>query len=136
MNEGASGGRSYDILIIDAYSSDSVPVHLMTLEAIDIYRSRLKADGVLVFHISNRFFALAPVLARAAKRLGLTALHQFHPHSGVPLGEGGVPSRVVIMSADPERLTEFATQPRWDTLISDDKAAWTDDFANVLGALR
>ena len=57
----------FDILVIDAFSSDAIPLHLLTSEAIGIYARAMKPDGVLLIHISNRFFALEPVLAAEAK---------------------------------------------------------------------
>ena len=68
--------HAYDLLVIDAFSSDSIPMHLMTREAISLYVSRLAADGVLVMHISNRHLILAPIVARLAASQGLTAVQQ------------------------------------------------------------
>lgn len=128
---------AYDILVIDAYSSDAVPVHLVTREALEIYRARLTNNGIIVFHISNRFFALAPVLAHAADTLGMEALMQAHPFDrSKKLAQGDVPSRVVIMARDAKTLTDFAAQERWRVLPRNDKPLWTDDYSNVLGALR
>ena len=71
-------GLTYDVLVIDAYSSDSVPVHLTTLEAIELYMERLNRDGILVFHISNRYYDIDRPLARAAERLGLESRIQYY----------------------------------------------------------
>lgn len=134
--EVARSAPGYDILVIDAYSSDSVPVHLVTLEAMQIYRARLAEGGILAFHISNRYFDLAPVLGRAADSLAMTALLQKHPHAGAALDRGDTPTHLVLMSADPDRLAPFAGEARWQALAGDGGTAWTDDFANILGALR
>ena len=64
--------HGYGLLILDAFSSDAVPVHLMTSEALGLYLSRLAPGGVLAFHITNRHLTLAPVLARLALNHGLT----------------------------------------------------------------
>ncbi len=58
---------SYDLIVIDAFSSDAIPTHLITREAVAMYESRLKARGVIAFHVSSRFFDLRPVLARIAE---------------------------------------------------------------------
>src|SRR3546814_10640125 len=63
----------FDIIVIDAFSSDAIPLHLLTREAIGIYARTLKPDGILLIHISNRFFGLEPVLAAEAKARGWTA---------------------------------------------------------------
>ena len=68
--------HAYDLLVLDAFSSDSIPMHLMTREAFSLYLSRLAPDGVLVMHISNRHLRLAPVVARLAASQGLVALQQ------------------------------------------------------------
>lgn len=66
----------FDALVLDAFSSDAIPVHLLTREAVDLYLSRLRPDGLLVFHISNRYLDLAPVLANIAEDAGLEGLIQ------------------------------------------------------------
>jgi len=68
-----AGPRGYDVLAIDAFSSDSIPVHLITREAIELYARHIAADGIIAIHISNRFLDLKPVLANIAQATGLTA---------------------------------------------------------------
>ena len=70
--EEREGAPKYDMFAVDAYSGDSIPMHLMTAEAFDLYRSRLEDDGVLALHISNWHIDLLPVAKAAAKRLGWT----------------------------------------------------------------
>jgi hypothetical protein len=65
--------QNYDVLVVDAFSSDSIPVHLITREAMDVYLRHVKADGVIAFHVTNRFLDLAPVVKRIADGLGLHA---------------------------------------------------------------
>jgi hypothetical protein len=65
--------QSFDVLAIDAFSSDSIPIHLLTIEAMDVYLKHMKRDGVIAFHVSNRFFDLAPVVKLNAERHGLKA---------------------------------------------------------------
>src|SRR3546814_9356713 len=69
----------FDIIVIDAFSSDAIPLHLLTKEAIGIYARALKPDGILLIHISNRFFGLEPVLAAEAKARGWTAAIRMDP---------------------------------------------------------
>ncbi len=128
-------GLRYDILVIDAYSSDSVPVHLTTLEAIELYMNRLAPDGVLVFHISNRYYDIDRPLARSAQALGLTA-HIQHYKGNVETDRADSPSVVVTFSRSEEALGDLATDPRWSDLNSDGGRIWTDDFANLLSILR
>ena len=67
-------GQQYDVLVLDAFSSDAIPIHLLTAEAFAIYRRHLAPDGIVAAHVSNRYFNLRPVLAGHAERLGWTAI--------------------------------------------------------------
>lgn len=128
-------GHRYDILVIDAYSSDSVPVHLTTNEAIALYMERLAPGGVLVFHISNRYYEIERPLARSAEAQGLVArLQDYAGNSARDPGDS--PSKVVIMARDLADLGDLAEDPRWQSLESDGGRLWTDDYANLLSILK
>ncbi len=131
----AQEGLRYDILVIDAYGSDSVPVHLTTHEAMQIYLDRLSPDGVLVYHISNRYYAIERPLARSAAALGLEARIQNHP-GGEGKDPGDSASRVVMLARNEAALGTLAADPRWEKLVPDNGRIWTDDFANLLSALE
>ena len=134
---------SYDLIVIDAFSSDAIPTHLLTLEAVAIYESRLKPRGVLAFHVSNRFFALAPVLARIADARGLACYGR--DDRDVPpdqLGEAKRPSVWVLMAREERDLGSIAqSAPRWVRLGppkpfgEGGSPLWTDDYSDVLGVL-
>ena len=70
----AAPDRHFDLIVLDAFSSDAIPTHLLTRQAIDMYLSKLKPDGLLVFHVSNLFFTLEPLLANTAASKGLACL--------------------------------------------------------------
>jgi hypothetical protein len=124
----------YDMIILDAFTSDAIPVHLLTKEAIEMYLRKLMADGLLVVHISNRFLQLEPVLGNMADALGLVALKQFDFAEGVPFKSG---SDLVVMARTREGLGPLATDPRWTTLRrSRAVGIWSDDFSNVLSIFR
>jgi hypothetical protein len=125
----------FDILVIDAYSSDTVPMHLTTTQALALYKSRLNPGGLLVFHISNRYYQIDVPLARSAQALGMTAMIQNHKE-GTDLNKGLFPSTVVIMTAKSEDLGDLARDTRWTLLKSDGKPEWTDDYANLLSILK
>lgn len=129
--------RRYDILILDAFSSDAVPIHLLTREAIELYLSRTAPDGLLLFHISNRYLDLAPVLVRLATSLHLVALIQNDLRvSSQENGEGKSGSRWVILARDENAVAPFLNDRRWQRpdprLVAD---LWTDDFSNVLNVV-
>ena len=125
----------YDILVIDAYSSDSVPVHLTTLEAVRLYMDRLTEDGILVFHISNRYYDIDKPLSRAAEALGLIA-HKQHYEGNIEVDPADSSSVVVMISRSKEAMGDLADDPRWHPLESDGGPIWTDDYANLLSILR
>ncbi|WOI54360.1 fused MFS/spermidine synthase [Parvularcula sp. LCG005] len=126
---------SLDLLLIDAFSSDVVPTHLLTREAMRGYVSRLSDDGVLIFHISNRYMDLEPVLARIAEAEGLVMRAQrFQPdHAGDGLSI--LPTHAVVLARATSDLAALDTDARWRHVQSDGGRPWTDDYINMLGVL-
>ncbi|MCF7985975.1 MAG: fused MFS/spermidine synthase [Methylovulum sp.] len=125
--------HSFDLLLMDAFSSDAVPTHLLTEEAIKLYFSKLKAHGILAFHITNRHLALKKVLSIHAEHLHLAALIQeFVPEQERPLV---VATDWVVMANQPETL-ELLKNSRlgnWQKMpLYFDMKPWTDDFTNIV----
>lgn len=134
----------FDILALDAFSSDSIPLHLLTKEAFATYRRALRPDGLLLVHISNRYIDLNPVVAAEAKANGwYAALRHDNPTEKL-MGRGDRPSQWIALSRDPKKLAELtgkvdAKKSRYydaDQWLELDKPgstrAWTDDYASVL----
>jgi Tfp pilus assembly protein PilF len=126
--------RQFDLLVVDVFSSDTVPVHLMTREALDIYFDRLLPRGLLAIHISSRYLDLEPILGNLAADAGLTA-RVWHDVT-VAGAVGRFVSTWVVMARSPGDLGPLAGDPRWQTLKRDTGPVWTDDYSNVAGALR
>jgi spermidine synthase len=126
----------YDILVIDAYSSDAIPVHLATAEAIQLYLDRLNKGGILVFHVSNRFYDLSQPLAVAAKELGLVGRYRYQKTAELQDAIGAYPSKVVTLARTTEDLGISATDSLWGPLPEPSIKLWTDDYANLLAALK
>jgi hypothetical protein len=126
--------REFDLLAFDVFSSDAIPVHMLTAEAIAEYRARLGSGGVMAFHISNRYLDLAPVLARGASEHGLSALIRRHRADGVAGRVGGLSSDWMVMAESPATLAPFASRG-W-TVVEPAARPWTDDFSNVLAVVR
>ena len=125
--------NSQDLMIIDAFSSDSVPAHLLTIEAARIYLSKLKADGVLVYHLSNRHLELRdPVLAavREAGGVGFAEKKMITAKSDIPVSS----TIVVIAARQPATLNRFRT-PLADERRGFETKAWSDDYTNLIGAI-
>ncbi len=127
---------AFDLLAIDAFSSDSIPLHLLTDEALGIYLDALSPKGVLVLHISNRFIGLEPVLAAAARQRRLHAMVREDNPGGEDMLTGSV---WVLLTRDPAQI--IAVQARsdgheWRALPPPAPRAWTDDHASVLPFVR
>jgi SAM-dependent methyltransferase len=134
--------RSLDLLAIDAFSSDAIPIHLLTREALRVYGRVLKPDGLLLVHISNRYLDLEPVLAAAAKRdRWQAALYEYAP-DGNEDDRNLSMSVWVAMTHDPDSLTALRIASlddahRWRPLVGrSDFAGWTDDYASILPLLE
>lgn len=133
----------YDILAIDAFSSDAIPLHLLTSEAFGVYARSLKPGGILVVHISNRFFDLEPVLASEAARRGWATAVRLDEPTKAAQDSGATGSTWVAFSEDPARLAALtgplvprarsAEPDAWvATRLVPGFTGWTDDFASVL----
>lgn len=127
----------YDMIVLDAFSSDSIPVHLLTREAIEVYRARLKPGGCLLVHISNLHFDLLPPVARAARDVGMSVIQRRDLADQMfRLTSGSSDSNWLVLSEDREWLMTFAAMPAWEAIRPASGEAWTDDHADVLGAMR
>lgn len=125
--------HGFDVLVIDAFSGDSIPVHLLTREALAVYRRHMRPDGVIAFHVSNRFLSLAPVVRKLAQEQGMQAALVADSQAEAPL----VRSDWVLVSADPNALlrptiAEAATEA--PTIADID--IWTDDSNNLFKVLK
>ncbi|WP_084581135.1 spermidine synthase [Sphingomonas azotifigens] len=129
---------SLDLLALDAFSSDAVPMHLMTAEAFATYGQVLSSEGLLLVHISNRFLALAPVVAGAAKAGGWQGLRLVHVPSALERQAEGAVSDWIALSRSPRSLAALrARDGAWRPLVAEPGfAGWTDDHASLVPVLR
>jgi hypothetical protein len=127
----------YGMLVLDAFSSDSIPVHLLTREALRLYCAKVANSGLLAFHVSNRRLDLKPIVARLAADAGLAGCdcEDFHI-SAQEHHDGKEISEWIVLSRRAELLRQLARDPRWPPLPASDGPLWTDDFSNLLMALR
>ncbi len=121
---------SFDLLAIDAFSSDAIPQHLLTREALRIYFETLADDGLVMIHISNRFVALRPVLARLAEEEGLVAA--VRSHQPVASDSAIYPSNWVAIARDPARLAALTDGAEWQDLGTPKGKVWTDEYGSIL----
>ena len=134
----AEPGRA-DILVIDAFTSDAIPIHLLTREAFQAYRRHLKPDGLLMVHISNRFLRLEPLVGALARDGNWHGrLRVFHP-TRRQLALNYTPSVWVALSPVEARVRNLdaANPSGWMAVPTDpDVAPWTDDYATILPVIR
>lgn len=125
----------YGLIVLDAFSSDAIPMHLMTVEALDLYLSKLAPGGLLVFHISNRSLDLHPVVADLALARNLVGLNFDDTARNQPSGKE--PSQWVVLARRAEDLATLAADTRWQTLAGrPDRAVWSDDFSNIVSIFK
>src|SRR3989339_582712 len=124
----------YGIIILDAFSSDSIPVHLLTKEAVNLYFSKLTKDGVLLIHITNRYMNLAPVLAKLAEENGFAA-RLCDDEEDNEIGKDG--STWVLLAKRENDLGKLSRKSDW-TKIEPRKGVnvWMDDFSNILSVFK
>ena len=124
--------QGFDVLAVDAFAGDSIPVHLITVEAFTEYLRHMKPDGVIAFHVSNRFLDLKPVLLAIAERHGL---HYAYIHE---TGESGATTSDWVLLT---RNRRFLLQPRIveatePVVPRPDWRTWTDDYNNLVQVFR
>jgi hypothetical protein len=130
--------HGYQLLVLDAFSSDAVPVHLLSREAFALYRTKLAPDGVLAFNLSNRYLNLEPVMARQAEEAGLVC----RVFSDLRVSEeekraGKQPSIWAVMAPTERDVGRIVSDPRWrPALARAGTKGWTDDYSDLARFLR
>ena len=127
-----------DFLALDTFTSDAIPVHLLTLEAFDSYLRVLAPEGVIAVHISNRHLNLEPVLAAAADRIGLAArIKRYRAAADSPRPRLSESSDVVVLARNEGTLRSLDLDAGWVDLESPGRVrVWTDDYTSVVPLLR
>lgn len=146
----SEGSQEFDLLVVDAFSSDSIPMHLLTKEALELDLQHLKPRGLLAFHVSNRFFDLEPIIYRLGSELGLATLSVKNTRAGLRRGSA---SWWVFLSPSPQRINSLrafvenrrrmmgsAAQDNLTVRHSRDvfyanSPLWTDDYSSLLAIL-
>jgi len=133
----AESPDQYDLIVLDAFTSDAIPIHLVTREAMAIYLSRLAPRGIVMLHISNRHMELASVVAGIAHANGLVSRHN---NRAAREGEDDTryvfTSNVVINAREESDFGQLLDDKDWDELAIDpEQRIWTDDYSNIIGAI-
>lgn len=129
--------HSYGMIFVDVFSSDNIPIHVMTLEAIETYKKKLKPGGIIVIHVSNRYFNLQREVAALAKATNMQMLYRLTKGGNV-LGTkmSYTPSIYTVMSDNPQVMAEFEKRQWTPVEIPEDMHPWTDDYANIIRAFK
>jgi hypothetical protein len=128
----AASGQRHDVIVMDAFGSDAIPIHLVTEEFVVLAFDRMQPGGVLVFNITNRHIDLEPVLGAIAERLGLASRIQRDNYATPAERRAGKSSSDwLVMTRDLSGLGELMRNERWHPTRAG-PSAWTDDFANIL----
>ncbi len=124
----------FDLLVLDAFSGDSVPAHLLTKEAFEIYLKRLKPDGAIAVNISNRYLNLAPVVCGVAREFGLTPLRF---SSAGNAADGKFPAEWLLLTKNPELIAKYPEAARIAADVAPVRNGyWTDDHSNLFEILK
>jgi hypothetical protein len=127
--------QHYGLIVLDAFNSDAIPIHLLTQEAISLYTSKLAPGGMLAFHISNRSLKLDAVLADLAKRNGARCLSSADTEQNPLTGKD--PSEWLVMAHQSPAFDNLARDSRWRVIQGGNGShAWTDDFSNIVTVFR
>jgi hypothetical protein len=128
----------YDLIVVDAFSGDMIPMHLVTREALALYQRKLAPGGILAFHFSNLYLDLGPTLASLAHDAGLVCFTE--NDTAVPqaqLDQGKQASSWMVMARSREDLGIMADGPRWvATAVPPGTRVWTDDYSNLLRVIK
>ena len=128
--------RSFDLLILDAFSSDAIPIHLLTREAIALYMRKLEDNGVLLLHTSNRLLDLQPVVAGVVDDLGHAAMLGKLEKIDSETDPASAPSQWVAIMRDRAMFEQVGLDATWAPLDPARRLVWRDDFSNLAGVIR
>lgn len=123
---------SQDLIVLDAFSSDAIPIHLMTLEAFTQYKQKLKANGVILINVSNRYLNLLPVLNAIARSLNMMIFYNIHEGNAQ---EQQFDSQWVLLSEN-EALVPSLNKLGWHFLAHAKQLLWTDNYSNIIPILQ
>ncbi|MBS0187150.1 MAG: hypothetical protein JSS51_03715 [Planctomycetes bacterium] len=128
----ASASETFDLIILDAFSSDSVPIHLLTLEAIEQYKAKLAPEGMIAAHTSNRYFDIAYMLAHVANRADLKCGMRDDRMAQPDAAAERKDSTWIVLSNSVKQLTALAQFPEWFGVKLDPKQRiWTDSYSSL-----
>ena len=131
----AASTEKYDLIVLDAFSSDTIPTHLLTREAVEGYLNHLTGGGVIVMHISNRYMELADTVAAVGAAEGLGAFIKIDDRTQTSSPDYKMNAEVVALARRPEDVGDLRVRPGWHQIAETDVQPWTDDYSNIFEAI-
>jgi spermidine synthase len=125
--------HSQQLIIVDAFNSDAIPVHLITLEALKLYKKKITQDGAILVHLSNRHLRLLPVLTAASRFLDLIIFYT--ADTGI-LSLGQFASEWVLLTLNERLIFKTTTNTNWRFVAENEQILWTDDYSNIIPILK
>ena len=129
-----ASAQQFDLIVLDAFSSDAIPVHLLTREALRGYLARLSPRGMILMHISNRHMELAKVVAAVGAAEGLVAIGKFDRKKDNVTEDFRANAQVAILARNEADLAPLL-RAGWEKMQASNVAAWTDDYSDIMGAI-
>ncbi len=127
---------SFDLLVLDAFSSDAIPTHLLTKEALALYARKVRPGGLVAFHISNRYLELGPTLGATAREVGLAAYEQLDGATAEEAAAGKTQSHWALLARDPRVVKGLGKGQFWDPVEIGGARPWTDDHTDLLSVFH
>ncbi len=131
--------QQFDFIVLDAFSSDAIPMHLLTVEAFEMYKTKLSPGGMIALHISNRYLELSPLITAIANKTGLQAMMMEDGASQAEIDAGKSQSRWMVLSSDKGVLATLRKRVvDWGDPYLDGPLPrpWTDDYSNLLSTMK
>ena len=131
----AKSEQQFDLIVLDAFSSDAIPVHLLTREALRGYLARLAPRGVILMHISNRHMELAKVVAAVGAAEGLVTFGGADDKANRFPIDFRANALVAVLARDAADVGPLAQSTEWERAGAPKVAPWTDDYSDLMGAI-
>lgn len=125
--------ESYELLVMDVFNADAIPVHLLTLEAFALYQKKITPDGVILVNISNRHVRMLPVLTAAGRALDMIVLHKQQPGNN-RLGQ--LAAEWVLLTTNETIVSHLMTESGWRFVTDSEARLWTNDYSNLVPLLK
>ncbi len=130
---GTLANSSNQLLVLDAFNSDAIPVHLMTLEAFTLYKNKITPDGVILVHLSNRHLKLLPVLNAVGRSLEMMVLYLVHK-GDAKMGQFN--SEWALLTTNQDLAYKIMSGTGWQFMADGKQLLWTDDYSNIIPLLK